>query len=145
MTWRPSSGLNFRYQTAERNITPLICAPLSFSVKYRCPVFHSRQLETSPSTQMSPKPVSSRSRIAFVSSETVTTRRCGGAGGAGLRSSSKGSENRSDMVRSAARGRERVDVLRRQVEAFDRSCLATGKVGGDDDGVEAPGAGCRFK
>jgi len=53
MTRRPSSGLNFRDRVDERNITALSCAPGSFSVKYRWPVFHSRQFEISPTTQTS--------------------------------------------------------------------------------------------
>ena len=40
-------------RSADRNMNPRTCEAVSFSVKYKCPVFHSRQFESSPSTQTS--------------------------------------------------------------------------------------------
>jgi hypothetical protein len=65
--------LNFSVRTADLNITALICAPGSLSVKYKWPVFQRRQLEISPSTQTSTYAVSSRSLMPAVSSLTVRT------------------------------------------------------------------------
>ncbi len=57
----------------------------SFSVKYMCPVFHTRQFDSSPSTQTSTNRSSSSVRIAPVSSETVRTRRAASGIRSGLR------------------------------------------------------------
>src|SRR6266516_3447918 len=54
-------------------MTPRICEVESLSVKYRCPVVHTLQFESSPSTQISKNSVSSRSRTRTVSSVTVST------------------------------------------------------------------------
>ena len=51
-------------------MTALICAPPSFSVKYMWPVFHTLQLEISPSSQTSPNFVSMSARMPAVSSLT---------------------------------------------------------------------------
>src|SRR4029078_2241993 len=100
MTCRPSSALNFSERTADLNITALSCAPASFSVKYRWPVFHSRQLEISPSIQISAYVVSSRLRIPAVASLTVYTvrgARRSRASGAATGSSSNGRSN-SELI-----------------------------------------------
>src|SRR5262249_11069596 len=106
MTRVPSAGLNFRYRSEERNMKPRSWVASSFSVKYRCPVFQTRQFDSSPSTHTSNSSPSSRSRILVVSSVTLSGRRAasgGAAGGAGAAagsgsgsSSSNGRSNRSD-------------------------------------------------
>src|SRR3954462_13711423 len=72
-------------------MTPLICDAPSFSVKYRCPVFQTRQLESSPSTQTSKNSASSRSLTRTVSSVTLETR------GAGARARSADDVRRSSF------------------------------------------------
>src|SRR6476659_7341120 len=67
-----------------------------------------------------------------------------GASGTELSSSSNGVSKRSDMA-SASRGNlrgERVDFLGRESQTLDRRRLAARAIGGDDDGVQAPGT-CR--
>ncbi len=52
-TRSPSCGLKRSIRIADRNMTPRICELGSFKVKYMWPVFHTLQLESSPSTQTS--------------------------------------------------------------------------------------------
>ena len=97
MTCRPSSGLNFRYRTADRNITALICAPPSFSVKYTWPVFQARQFEISPSPYLGEARVehgANRGRQLDLKTRGV---QAAGAPAPRAASSSKGSENISAM------------------------------------------------
>src|SRR6185503_8632424 len=56
-------------------MTERTCDAPSFNVKYRCPVFQTRQLESSPSTHTSRNSSSSRSRTRTLSSVTLRTRR----------------------------------------------------------------------
>ena len=70
-TRKPSLGVNRVIRSAERNITPRTCAPESLSEKYMWPVFHTLQLDSSPSTQTSKKRSSSVARICALSSDTV--------------------------------------------------------------------------
>src|SRR5687767_13240517 len=143
MTRRPSTGLNRRYRSAMRNITPRTCEAPSFSVKYMWPVFQTLQFESSPSTQMSVRCPSRSPRIDAFNCETVRTRRLGrgGAGGAtgSGGSSSKGSEKRSAMMREGG------DLLRGEVQPLDAERLAGGGVGRDDDRIQTRGAGRRFE
>src|SRR5213596_3233425 len=83
-------------------MTALSWDPGSFNVKYKCPVFHSRQLEISPSTQTSTYAVSRRFRMPAVSSVTVWMVRRGATG-----SSSNGNSNGELML----------DFLCRQAQA----------------------------
>ena len=52
--------LEAQQRSAERNITPLICAPASFSVKYMCPVFHTG----SSTARLRPRPRRTAPRAA---------------------------------------------------------------------------------
>src|ERR1700730_15708553 len=116
----PSPGLNLRLRSASRKITPRICAPASFKVKYRWPVFHTRQFDSSPSTQIAKNSVSIRSRTRTVSSVTERTRRADtgvGSAGASSSSSSNGRSNRSDMwAGGSPRG---LEVGHRRPEVFE--------------------------
>jgi hypothetical protein len=89
---QPSCGLNFRSRSADPNMTPLIWAPRSLSVKYMWPDVHTLQLDSSPSTHTSKNCSSSSVRILAVSSETVRMRRGCGSGCAvgGVSSASAG-------------------------------------------------------
>src|ERR1700730_6744253 len=127
MTVRPSVGLNLRYRSADRNMTPRICDPGSFSVKYRCPVFQTRQLESSPSTHTSRNWASSRSRTPTFSSVTLRTRR-DGAG-----SSSNGSSNRSFIGAPW----ELLELLETVAEALDVGRESAPFVRVHDDRIEA--------
>ena len=107
--------LEAQARSAERNITPLICAPASFSVKYRCPVFQTRQFEISPSTQTSTNALLEQRRGSRpVSSVTVqdAPRRGRARRGRSARAASGSSNGRSNSERHAIACR----LLDRQVD-----------------------------
>src|SRR5439155_13085824 len=109
------------------------------------PVFQTRQLESSPSTQISQNSCSNRSRTRIVSSLTVNTRRerglpgcalgAGATGGLGAgsgsvsgSSSSNGRSNRSVIGEI----RKLLEFFRAQAEALD-VCLSAGLLVGFHD------------
>src|SRR6185503_12213765 len=141
-------------------MTAFTCDALSFSVKYRCPVFQTRQFDSSPSTQTSKNSASSRSRTRTVRSVTESTRRAlpaaapsvrragppwlavsrssgGGAGSlsrpsaSGI-SSSNGRSNRS-LIRLF---RQVLDVVGAQAQALDAGRPSALRIGVDDHPVE---------
>src|SRR5262245_20538151 len=127
---------------------PRSCVASSFSVKYRCPVFQTRQFDSSPSTQTSNSSPSSRSRILIVSSVTLSGRRTaaaaagggwGGAAGSGSgSSSSNGRSNRSDT-------RKFLQLVEAVAQALDIGREAGLLVGLDDHGVQSRVAGGGFE
>src|ERR1700687_6513978 len=108
-------------------MTPRLCDAGSFSVKYRCPMFQTLQLESSPSTHTSKNWVSSRSRTPTFSSVTLRIRR-EGAG-----SSSNGSSNRSFIEGPG----ELFELLVTVAQALDVRRESAPLVRVHDDGVEA--------
>src|SRR5438309_4095464 len=133
-------------------MTPLICDAPSFNVKYRCPVFQTRQFESSPSTQTSKNSCSRRSRTRTVSSVTLSTRRgwtLGAAGTGALEAgsgSSSGSSSNRRSNRSAIREiRKLLKFIGAEADAFDVR-RATGLfVGLDDNPVQPRIAGGRLE
>src|SRR4051812_30698303 len=114
-------------------MTALICDPPSFSVKYRWPVFQTRQFDSSPSTQTSKNSASRRSRTRTVSSVTDRTRRGGAAtlGGRGSTVVARGST--FDVRRSSF-------VVRRSSFGVRRSRFAGDAGAGVGEGAGGAGS-----
>ena len=137
-------GLEFRsVRTSDLNITALICAPGSFSVKYRWPVFQSRQLEISASTQTSAYAVSSTSRMLAVRSLTVKTVRWRSRARAGVGSVAADRlpvpARRTDQTASSCSS-SFAERLRRWID----DGLSGGFICSNQDAVESRVAGSRF-
>src|SRR5215470_7841143 len=103
----------------------------SFSVKYRCPVFQTRQFDSSPSTQISPIRSSSTSRIRIVRSVTLKMRRTGGLGSASAAGSSSNGRSKRSLIREID---ELVEAVTQTLDVDRSSGLL---IGFDDDGVQA--------
>src|SRR3954466_6983552 len=121
----------------------------SFSVKYRCPVFHTRQFDSSPSTQTSKNSASSRSRTRTVSSVTESTRRGWGTGGPGAAGATGGSSSSSSNGRS---NRSLIgdvchlpQIVRAHAEALDARGASGLLVGIDEHAVQPRVGGCRIE